>query len=43
MFGRLERGVATGAIDVPEAGTDPRFAQARRDQRFAPLMERMGL
>jgi TolB-like protein len=43
MFECLESGVATGVIDLPEAGTDPRFAQARRDQRFASLMARVGL
>jgi TolB-like protein/DNA-binding winged helix-turn-helix (wHTH) protein len=43
LFASLERAVTSGVVDLPETRVDPRFAAARRDPRFASLLERMRL
>jgi TolB-like protein/DNA-binding winged helix-turn-helix (wHTH) protein/Flp pilus assembly protein TadD len=43
MFEHLERALASGVPELPEARVDPRFAPLRNDPRFVSLVQRMHL
>jgi hypothetical protein len=43
MFACLERALASGVPELPEARVDPRFAPLRNDPRFVSLVRRMHL